>query len=103
MKKRTEEAKGRGTEAAAIAIFVVGKKEYAYAAQHLALSLKEHSPSIPVHLWAADGLPVDASYYAKVHHLDPVWYIDGPGVLKVHIHDILPPGDWLYLDADMLC
>lgn len=103
MTKRTEEAKGRGTEAPAIAIFVFGKKEYAYAAQHLALTLKEHSPEIPVHIWAADGLPIDPSYYTEVHWLAPVWYGDGPGVLKVNIHDILPPGDWLYLDADMLC
>lgn len=101
--KRTDEAKGRGDSAPAIAIFVFGRREYAYAAQHLALTLKEHSPEIPVHIWADEDLPVHPSYYTEVHRLDPIWYQDGPGALKLHIHDILPAGDWLYLDADMLC
>lgn len=100
--EHTDEAKAGGI-APGIAIFVFGRKEYAYAAQHLALTLKEHSPNIPVHLWAADGMPVDPSFYTEVHWLDPVWYADGPGTLKLSVHDILPPGDWLYLDADMLC
>lgn len=98
----TEDAKGGG-KSPAIAIFIFGKKEYAYAAQHLALTLREHSPNVPVHLWAAPGLPVDPSYYTEVHALDAEWYADGPGALKLNIHAILPKGDWLYLDADMLC
>ena len=86
-----------------IAVFAFGRKEYAYAAQHLALTLREHSPGVPIHLWASDGLPVDPAYYDQVHRLDPVRYANGPGRLKLQVHDILPAGDWLYLDADMLC
>ena len=93
----------RGDSPPAIAILVYGRKEYAYAAQHLAMTLREHSPGVPVHLWAGEGLLIDSSYYTEVHRLDPIWYHDGPGQMKVHIHDILPAGDWLYLDADMLC
>lgn len=97
-----EDANAGGTTPG-IAIFVFGRKEYAYAAQHLALSLKEHSPDVPVHLWAGEGMPVDPSYYTEVHELDPDWYANGPGELKMNIYTILPKGAWLYLDADMLC
>lgn len=97
----TKEAKGGGTTPA-IAIFAFGDRAYAYFAQHLALSLRTNSPGIPVHLWVADGLPVDASLFAEVHILDPKRYADGPGSLKLNVHDILPKGDWLYLDADTL-
>lgn len=98
----TEDAKAGGT-APGIAIFVFGRKEYLYAAQHLALSLREHSPTVPVHLWAAEGMNVDASYYTEVHTLDAKWYANGPGSLKLNVHDILPEGRWMYVDADMLC
>ncbi len=97
-----DEAKAGGTSPG-IAIFIFGRKEYAYAAQHLALTLKEYSPNVPVHLWAGDGMPVDRSFYDEVHYLDPMWYEHGPGRLKLNAHDILPDGDWLYLDADTLC
>lgn len=46
---------------------------------------------------------VDYDMFDHVHHLAPDWYADGPGTLKVNIYDILPDGDWLYLDADTLC
>ncbi len=101
-KTNNTEANAGGT-APGIAIFIFGRKEYAYAAQHLALTLSQYSPSIPVHLWAAEGMPVDPSYYTEVHTLKPIWYADGPGTLKLHVHEILPVGDWLYLDADTLC
>ena len=97
-----DEAKAGGTSPG-IAIFIFGRKEYAYAAQHLALTLKEYSPNVPVHLWAGDGMPVDRSFYDEVHYLDPMWYKHGPGRLKLNAHDILPDGDWLYLDAATLC
>lgn len=98
----TDEAKAGGS-APGIAIFVFGRKEYAYAAQHLALSLREHSPGVPIHLWASDGMPVDPSFYTEVHRLDPIWHSEGPGTMKLHVHDILPVGDWLYMDADTIC
>lgn len=92
-----------GGSAPGIAIFAFGRKEYAYAAQHLALTIKEHSPGIPIHLWASDAMPVDPGFYDQVHHLEVKWYADGPGKMKLNVHDILPEGDWLYLDADTLC
>jgi hypothetical protein len=98
----TTEAKAGGT-APGIAIFIFGRRGYAAAAEHLALTLRQYSPSLPVHLWAAEGMPVDHSLFHKVHKLDPKWYEDGPGSLKVNIYDILPKGEWLYLDADTLC
>lgn len=100
-KINTKEAKGGGTTPA-IAIFAFGNKAYGYFAQHLALSLRVNSPSVRVHLWAADGMNIDHSLFTAVHRLDPKWYADGPGRLKLNIHDILPKGDWLYLDADTI-
>lgn len=48
-------------------------------------------------------MSVDHSLFHAVHKLDAKHYADGPGSLKVSIYDILPKGDWLYLDADTLC
>ena len=96
-----EEATGRA-HGPAIAIFAFGRRGYAQAAQNLALTLREHSPSIPVHLWAADGLSVDHALFTKVHHLEAKHYIQGPGTLKCNIYSILPKGNWLVMDADSL-
>jgi hypothetical protein len=100
-KANNEEASAGGT-APGIAIFIFGSREYAYAAQHLALTLREYSPGIPIHLWAAENMKVDATMFDHVHPLEVKWYMNGPGELKLNIHDILPAGDWLYLDADTI-
>lgn len=98
----TEEAKAGGT-APGIAIFIYGRRGYAAAAEHLALTLRKHSPHVPIHIWAGAGMSFDRSLFHHVHELAPKWYVNGPGTLKVSIYDILPEGDWLYLDADTLC
>ena len=50
-------------------------------------------------------MPVDKSFYTEVHtlELEPIWFLEGPGKMKLNVHEMLPIGDWLYLDADMLC
>jgi hypothetical protein len=96
-----EEAKGRGVSPA-IAIFAYGRRGYAQAAENLALTLCEHSPNVPVHLWAGEGLRVDHALFTKVHQLDSAWYAQGPGTLKVSVYEILPKGEWLVMDADSL-
>lgn len=97
----TAEAIGRGI-APAVAIFVYGNQGYGHFAEHLALSLKVNSPGIPVHLWIASGLRVQGDLFTQIHDLDPQWTDNGPGTMKLHVHDILPEGEWLYLDADMI-
>jgi hypothetical protein len=76
-----EEATGRG-KAPAIAIFAYGRRGYAQAAENLALTLREHSPNVPVHLWAGEGLRVDHALFTKVHKLDASWYAEGPGTCR---------------------
>lgn len=91
-----------GGIAPGIAVFAFGKRGYYAAAEHLALTVATNSPSMKVTLFAADPAMVDHTLFAAVHPLDPKWYEDGPGTMKVNIYDILPDGDWLVMDADML-
>ncbi len=100
-KANNAEAIGRGN-APAIAIFIFGRQGYAHFAETLALTLKEHSPTIPIHLWVGYGLKVERDLFTEVHELEEKWHEGGPGRLKLSVHEILPNGDWLYLDADML-
>ena len=92
---------GGGT-APAIAVFVFGKQGYYSAAENLALTARTYSPSTPVALWAADPSKVDHTLFAGVNKLPEAAYIHGPGTMKVNIYDLLPDGDWLVMDADML-
>ena len=94
-------AKAGGT-APGIAVFAFGKRGYYAAAEHLALTVATLSPSIAVTLFAADPAQVDPSLFAAVHKLYPDAYEDGPGSMKARIYDLLPEGEWLVMDADML-
>lgn len=85
-----------------IAVFVFGKRGYYAAAEHLAITVATFSPSLKVSLFAADPAQVDHTLFAAVHPLYPKWYEDGPGTMKSHIYDMLPDGEWLVMDADML-
>jgi hypothetical protein len=88
--------------APAIAVFCYGKRGYYAAAQNLALTVRENSAGVQVVLFAGDPAQVDHTLFAAVHHLDPKHYAIGPGTLKASIYDILPEGEWLVMDADML-
>ncbi len=83
-------------------MFAFGKRGYYAAAEHLALTVATYSPSVQVTLFAANPARVDHTLFAAVHYMEPKWYHDGPGTMKTHIYDILPQGDWLVMDADML-
>jgi len=102
------QAQGHNTDAKAggiapgIAVFAYGKRGYYAAAEHLAVTLKENSPGVPIYLWAGDVSQVDHTLFTAVYHLDAKWYERGPGSLKTQIYDILPDGEWLYMDADSL-
>lgn len=92
-----------GATVPAIAIVIHGHKAYACAAENLALTIREHSPTVPVHVWAPIDMALDASLFTDVHPLDGAWYAQGPGACKTLLYDLLPEGEWLYLDADTLC
>ena len=91
-----------GGIAPAIAVFVFGKQGYYAAAEHLALTAQVNSPSTKVVLWAAEPGKVDHTLFAAVHQLPEYTYVNGPGTMKVGIYDLLPVGDWLVMDADMM-
>ena len=86
-----------------IAIFIYGDRAYAAAANNLAVTIRKHSPGLPIHVWAGSGMSINAGLFDGIHPMPEELYADGPGSLKVGIHDLLPEGDWLYLDADTLC
>ncbi len=88
--------------APAIAVFCYGKRGYYMAAMNLALTVRENSPGVQVVLFAGDPSQVDHTLFAAVHHLDARHYTNGPGTLKASIYDLLPEGEWLVMDADML-
>lgn len=96
------EAKAGGS-APGVAILVHGHQDYGAAAEHLAVTLGHHSPNVPIHLWAASGMRVDHSLFTEVHELPGAWFAQGPGSCKTLLYDLLPEGDWLYMDADTLC
>lgn len=92
-----------GGNAPGIAILIYGDRAYAAAANNLAVTLRKHSHGVPIHVWAGPGMSLNAGLFDGIHALPEEFYADGPGSMKVRIHDILPMGDWLYLDADTLC
>lgn len=91
-----------GGKAPAIAVFVFGKRGYYVSAESLALSIRANCPGINVHLWAADPEQVDHSIFASVTKLDHQVFDNGPGSLKTSIYSMLPDGEWLVMDADMV-
>lgn len=102
MATKSEAAKAEGNPAR-VAVFVFGHRAYAVAAEHLAISIAEHSPEVEVHVWAAEGMDLRSELFAAIHQLPDDAFAQGPGTMKTRIHDVLPEGDWLVMDADMLC
>ena len=101
-KEATQKKAKAGGKAPGIAVFIHGRRGYAAAAEHLALTLQKYDTETPLHLWAAEGMEFDPSLFTKVHTLPAKAYAQGPGTMKLNVHGLLPKGDWLYLDADTL-
>ena len=91
-----------GGIAPGIVTFVFGKRGYYQAAEFLAITLKEHSPGVPLTVYAERPDYIDHSLFAHVEQLRPEWIEGGPGSMKVRVYDILPNGEWLYMDVDSL-
>lgn len=94
-----------------IVLMTFGKPAYAYAAYNMAVSLKKHSPDIPIALAHDENVaylvPGWESLFDLTFLLDHKDYrtngkID-PGKAKVHIYKYLPFKHNLYLDVDGLC
>lgn len=89
-----------------IVLLAFGKRGYGFMAYNLALSIKHHSPNVPITLYAQ----TDSACMREVTDLsvfDAVLPIEGnvsdPGRFKVSIYDLLPYDNNLYLDVDALC
>jgi hypothetical protein len=87
---------------AGIVTLCYGKRGYYAAAEHLAITLAEHSPGVPLTVYAERPEMLDASLFHQVVPLDSRWLAGGPGSAKVRWYDLLPEGDWLIMDVDSL-
>jgi len=86
-----------------IVLYIWKKPEYGFMATQLAMSLKYHSPSIPIHLMT-DHLAV--SKLRQMEFFDTVQYIDtpiDPAQAKIDMYDKLPFDHNIFLDVDGLC
>ncbi len=86
-----------------IFLMIWGDVAYGQAAYNLAMSLKYHSPDIPIHIVSQEqtlkGIPLD--YFDAVE-----WYhhpVTDPGLFKSQVYSKLPFKYNLYLDADAIC
>jgi len=89
-----------------IILLAFGKRGYGFMAYNLALSIKKHSPNVPITLYAQ----LNSDCMKEVTDLsvfDTVLPIEGnvsdPGRFKVSIYNLLPYDNNLYLDVDALC
>lgn len=103
--------RARGASAPRIAVFAFGRKGYIYGAANLAISIKEYTDA-HIHLFAQASLlkylpDFHRGLFDVVEILDPDNFTTlsqtDPGKCKARIYDLLPDGDWLYVDADTLC
>lgn len=87
-----------------VVLIVWGKRGYGFAAYNLAVSLKYHSPSIPITLIAHPETMAqvpDRSVFDDI-----IWdenFVNDPGRFKVGIYNKLPYDYNLYLDVDAFC
>ncbi len=87
---------------AGIVTLCFGKRGYYAAAEHLAITLADSSPGIPLTVYAERPELLDPSLFHQVVPLDSRWLAGGPGSAKVRWYDLLPDGDWLIMDVDSL-
>jgi len=94
-------------------MFAFGKPGYILSAFNLAMSIKKHSPNLPIALFvsekeiAAIGVAWLRRFSDQLEILEPDTYtikdkID-PALLKCEMYDYLPFDCNLYLDVDSLC
>jgi len=85
-------------------VFYIWKKpQYGFMAYQLAMSVKHHSPSIPIHL-ITDELAV--SRCRDLSMFDTIEYVQtpiDPAQAKIDMYDLLPFDHNIFLDADGLC
>lgn len=90
-------------ESRGIFLYIWGKAEYGMMASQLAMSIKRHSPLIPIHLLT------DRAAVSRLRHLnffDTVQYTEtptDPAQAKIDMYEKLPFDHNIFLDADGLC
>ena len=102
LSEQTNKVIDAGGNAPGIVTFCFGKRGYYQAAEFLAITLNEHSPGVSLTVYAERPDMLDHSLFTHVHQLQPEWKEGGPGSMKVRVYDILPDGEWLYMDVDSL-
>jgi len=86
-----------------ILMMIWGKPQYGYMAHQLAMSLKFHSPSVPIHLITDHNA---VGRLQTLRFFDDVQYIEtphDPAQAKIDLYDRLPFEHTLWMDADGLC
>lgn len=92
-----------------IILLAHGKKGYAYAAFNLAMSIKHHGCTIPIHLFAQretfEGVPM--IFFNHVTWIDSSFYNDQHGQVDISLSKInivrdLPDTHNIYLDVDAM-
>lgn len=87
-----------------ILLLAWGKRGYGFMAYNLALSIKYHSPNIPIHLLCDSGSMREVSDKSVFDNIE--WIneeVSDPAKFKVGIYDHLPFDVTMYLDVDALC
>lgn len=86
-----------------IMMMIWGKPQYGFMACQLAMSLKHHSPLIPIHL-VTDSVAV--SRLRSLRFFDSVNYMEtpvDPAAAKIDMYHKMPFEHTLWMDADGLC
>lgn len=87
-----------------ILLLAFGRRGYGFMAYNLSLSIKHHSPNIPIHLIATREVlkeVTDHSVFDSIEWLESV--PSDPGLFKAKIGSNLPFEHTLFLDVDALC
>ena len=87
-----------------ILLLAWGKRGYGFMAYNLAVSLKHHSPGIPIHLIATESVLKEVNDKLVFDSIE--WLDDAPldpGRFKAQIYYRLPFDETLFLDVDGLC
>lgn len=87
-----------------ILLLAWGKRGYGFMAYNLALSIKYHSPNIPIHLLCDSGCMrevVDKTVFDNIEWINE--QVTDPAKFKVAIYPHLPFDVTMYLDVDALC
>ena len=87
-----------------ILLMAWGKRGYGFMAHNLAVSIKHHSPGIPIHLIATEKVLKEVTDRSM---FDSIELLDGdpsdPGRYKADIYELTPFDSTLFLDVDGIC